>query len=144
MSADSSHSQVTTPTFGPHQANRILHQNSFIPHAGTRKRELKIVAMENLSNKDASVNENVTNNRLNNRPQWHHIGMQPVDHLSIVVFRNRTRKPQFCAFQENVNHKVWIVSIFVILQYESFDSKSMGRGGGGICVPCLTLATALK
>ena len=44
-----------------------------------------------------------------------HVGMQPPGHFSAVVFRNRTRKPQFSSFAENVNVEVRIISIFMQL-----------------------------
>ena len=49
------------------------------------------------------------------RIQSLHVEMQPPGHFSSVVFRNRTWKPQFSSFVENVNVRVRIISIFMQL-----------------------------
>ena len=41
--------------------------------------------------------------------------MQPPGHFSAVVSRNRTWKPQFSSFVENLNVRVQIISIFMQL-----------------------------
>ena len=48
--------------------------------------------------------------------QWLDVGMQPAGHLSVVIFWDRTWKPQFRGSLENVNNKAWIISIFASLQ----------------------------
>ena len=50
--------------------------------------------------------ENVNANIYKTKQKQLHVGMQPADLLSVVVFRNRMWKPQFCGFIENVNNKV--------------------------------------
>ena len=59
-------------------------------------------------------NRTLKNNGLSCRIQSLHVGMQPPVHFSAVVFRNRTWKPQFSCFVENVNVRV---------EYKSFQSS---------------------
>ena len=53
------------------------------------------------------------NNRLNCRIQPLHVGMQKPGHFSAVVFRNRTWKPHFLSFVENVNDLVVVFTQYI-------------------------------
>ena len=88
----------------------FIGQSKFMPRSN---RWLPTRGREGAYTGTGTSTRTLPNNRLNCRIQPLHVGMQTPGHFSAVVFRNRTWKPHFLSFVENLNGVVVISAVVV-------------------------------
>ena len=103
---------TSTAVWNPRGPRPTLRSYWSVQIHATRK-ELTAHEREGEYTRTGTSTRTLQNNRLNCRIQPLHVGMQTPGHFSAVFFRNRTWKPHFLSFVENLNGVVVVFKQYI-------------------------------